>query len=567
MLGRLFRQSKALPLRKKIHPLLLKIRGTIERFAEELDKGDQPPEDALPAVYQDQTEELQALAKAMPETPEEEKYLDDRYQELVSDIERTRLQYFDSVFGTNTYFHELDSFQERVFIDTILERFALKYYGKRTRVPIKLTHIADMRALEAKKMLRPLRTDQEVLHRNFDQKLLMVSSPVYDRQGHRHSDPFKYLHPKVTAEREASTLVPQIALETERLQLFLTHKDATIERVSAQFQDFARNNLFHEFIPLLHRGKAYFFSRKLRSFFRVDAALLADPRTKIDSDSSDLARVGQLDLLLNLDDIRGYFFNFKDDFSFGICRYLKHEDIEPSHIHRITVDETGRFASLTLHINSYFLTVVQDLHTKRFLPSFGVSQLAPVFALGPGKLYQLFPSVKMLDFDSSEFVAPRLQQLQIPSLIRYIKDNESNLLDNDGWRGRPLHGDDRMLGCVFVDMKFRQDCFWATALRREDGLNEEDFSQMILQVRDSADAQARAKLFRETLRPAVYRLGLDEQVLEVQKEVHAVGPWGEWRRGETLDAGTITDLTEVSGGVVLLTQHPDGSQKLYRTPQ
>ena len=565
MLSRLFRLSKALPVRKQVHPLLLKIRGAVERYAELLEKGDQPPEETLPAVHQGPTEELLALAKAIPENPAEEKYLDSRYQELVSDVERTRLQYFDRVFGTNTYFQELEAFQERVFIDTILERFMLKYNGKRPRIAMDLKYVSDMRVLEAKKMLRPLRTEQEVARRNFDEKLMMVPSPVYDGQGTQHSDPFRYLHPRVTTDREASTLVSQMALETERLHLFLTHKDATVARISEQFQEYAEKNLFHEFIPHLSGSKAYFFSRQLRSFFRVDIDELAACRVTITTDASEVAQTVRPELLMNLDEIRGYFYNFKDEFSFGVCRFLKHEDIEPAHIHRISVDEAGRFASLTLFINGYYLTVVQDLESKLFLPSYGVAQLSPVFALAPGKLYQLYPSVLMLDLDPTSFIAPRMAELQTPSLIRYIKDNQDALFDNHGWRGRGSHGDERLLGCVFVDMRFRQGSFWATALRREDGLTEEDHAQLMAQVADPREAQARARAFRATLRPVVYQLAPDERILEARKDVHAVGAWGEWQRGELLEADSIADLTEVAGGVVILAQQPDGTSALYCT--
>ncbi len=47
-------------------------------------------------------------------TFEEGRELDIRNEEIVSDLERERMKKLDKLIGTNTYFHEIKSYEERV---------------------------------------------------------------------------------------------------------------------------------------------------------------------------------------------------------------------------------------------------------------------------------------------------------------------------------------------------------------------------------------------------------------------------------------------------------------------
>jgi hypothetical protein len=59
-------------------------------------------------------------------TFEEGKQMDIRNEMLISDLERERMNKLDQLIGTNTHFHEIESFEERLDSETVMEKSLIK---------------------------------------------------------------------------------------------------------------------------------------------------------------------------------------------------------------------------------------------------------------------------------------------------------------------------------------------------------------------------------------------------------------------------------------------------------
>ena len=567
MLSRLFRGKKIskMFLRKQTHPLLLKIRSAIENYSETLGSASSYTDEKQITPYKDIQQEVEAISKSIPETPGEDAYLDRRWEELVSDIERSRLKYFDEVFGTNTYFQEIEPYQERVFIDTILEKRFEKFRAGKQRLSSSVTQLGDMSIVEGRKFLRPQRTVEEVFNRGFDNKLIMIQSAVYDGEGTAHVDHFRYLHPGTTTDREKGVLVKYITHERDRLHLYLSHQDSTMERVGEGFQRIMRENTFHEMIPYIDNGKAYFFSRRIRGFFRCDVEqVLSGSRDIVLRDALDLVEGDSIEEVISLERVRSYFFCFKDDFSFGICRQLKYKDILPEHIHQISIDPSGKIAALTFKMNGFYITVLQDILSKKFFTSYGFSRSAPLFSMTETSFIQVSPSITIIDMKREDFrLDPSTLRVDTPSLIRYINDNNDALMMNCGWAGVEEFEDSRLKGAMIVDIRYRFDFIWLTSLIRKDGLTENDFNSTFSGERDEEQMRREAREFRKSFVSRVCKMDLRGRVVEVLDGYDYWGRFGTWKRGEKVEGSLIIDLSEVERGVVLLTREDDGNNRLY----
>ena len=63
-------------------------------------------------------------------TFEEGKQMDIRNEMLISDLERERMNKLDQLIGTNTHFHEIESFEERLDSETVMEKLGYEKYAK-----------------------------------------------------------------------------------------------------------------------------------------------------------------------------------------------------------------------------------------------------------------------------------------------------------------------------------------------------------------------------------------------------------------------------------------------------
>ena len=72
-------------------PIIAKIRARLERYADWLAHGDPENEETLPAIYEGAIDEFKAVEKAIPQSPEEESYLEQRREQIYADVESNRL--------------------------------------------------------------------------------------------------------------------------------------------------------------------------------------------------------------------------------------------------------------------------------------------------------------------------------------------------------------------------------------------------------------------------------------------------------------------------------------------
>ena len=59
-------------------------------------------------------------------TFEDGKLLDQRTESIISDMERERMRRLDELIGTQTHFHEIAPYEERLDSQTVLERSIFK---------------------------------------------------------------------------------------------------------------------------------------------------------------------------------------------------------------------------------------------------------------------------------------------------------------------------------------------------------------------------------------------------------------------------------------------------------
>jgi hypothetical protein len=485
------------------HPLLLKIRGVIENYANYLEYGDPGSIETLPEVYKGPEQEIEALSKSIPDTAEEEKYLSKKYESVLSDIERTRLLYFDQLYGTNTYFHEVGLFQERIGFDLILERMALKYHGGRFQIDYRELLIGVSNQAENKHFLRHQTTRQDIEGLYWNERLIQLPSKLVDPLGNSHPDPYRYLHPETLGEEDRGVAIRYMNIENKRFFSNLYFKNNIHSRLVDELSELMSQSSFYELIPYFHKSHVYLFSRHLQGVFRVaseefqakfklhkeDALDMVGAdhllHQSIESREEYLKACGVsnpetlkgLDLVWLLPEITEYFFCFKDQFSFAICRYLKNNGLVQQNVQNIYIDPTETYMILTLSLIDHQISLLIDIESKKVFKNYFPNKGSVQFEILARESDQQFflVSVKTdknslclekVPISKDDFIVPKAKAEEIPSVIRYIKEHQETLLENLQFQKATLEA-----------LQIHEDIVYGEMMR----LN----SQLYLKVRDA----------------------------------------------------------------------------------
>jgi hypothetical protein len=491
MLRKLFRPSRLQlrPLaRSRLDPFLLRIRQSLEEYAEYLDKGDPPnPEDNTPIVYSGPDTELDALSKAIPEHPKEEEYLVQRWEMLINQVENSRLAYFDNLYGTRTYYQPTLPGQERVAVDKILDRSISR--NKIDRLTKRETLFEDVESrLKDVLLKKEIDIEENQLH-NFQEKLLQIPSTVYDPLGRPYKDNYGYLKPSGMQQDDMGVLIRYMELENERY-LLNTHK-AGNNIFRSTIEDIAETNskaTFFRLAPCLGKEYLYFYSEELKSVAKVKIRDISD---YLSSDNSknlmdQLQAKGLLkqtqeqsaeeinralraakasvdvSAVVSLEDLREYFFNFKDKTSFAICKYLQFNAFTSKNINFLSVDQTERFLTVTLLANDAYLTVVLDLESRKAFSHYFLDNVHPQICVqqeenGVAIYRALFhdKGIAVWRHQVDSFIACKAKEEEITSLVKYMSENQESLIDNSALfaKGEVLHS---FLGAKDMEIKQRK---------------------------------------------------------------------------------------------------------------
>jgi len=468
-----------LEYRENIHPVLKKLRSGMEKFIDYLEKDERTEFNNTPVVYQGRIDEMKTLLGYKTEIEKEHKYIVERWNQLIQEVESSRLQYFDNLYGTNTYFQPCKPHQERILIDVIFEN---------TRVDKSDLYDAVQRANknilattmdnDYKDMMRPS-TPQKFPFEDFDRQMLMFFPTFsYDALGRPYSDPYKYTDPKQLSHLDQSMIIPFIENEQERFSTRINHYNPYFQRVSDQIYESLSKMSMYEMIPLFTANHAFLYCESLRSIIKIpkeeyisckktnfsgdnfevvgaNKDLLAvlqesekgvdDPRkllkTWMEANPNQKPADVSFEIVNTLEEIREYFFNFKDDMSFGICRHLKNEPINDHDIIRISITPDEKYMLLTMNINGFYLTVLQDLQSglyfKRYIVSSQDTQ-PHIVSSEDGKVYLMEATLEQGIFrlrksiiTSQDFIPYNCRSEEISSVIKYMREfSESLYLNN-----------------------------------------------------------------------------------------------------------------------------------------
>ena len=476
---------------KPLHPLLLKIRSKIEWYADYLEHGDPPKEeDFAPAIFESNVQELEAVKKAVPETYEEYLYLEERRETIIGEIERSRLDYFDGLLGTNTFYQEVDRFQERIGIDMILERRLLKYDKPQKINPKDVMVIGPTNRRINKGFLSEREDKETVQATNFRDKLYLYNSRVYDATGKPHTDPYSYLSPERTLEKDQGMILSYIDTENKRFYANLSQGDSVLQRMRDDMETWVQNVKTAELFPQFTKTHVYCFSQVGKCCFRFPIGqYLAGKVMKFEEDMFDLLGVTQLvkdlgedvtrqkleaigarftpkvvkpkteagalfEVVFMYDDLTEYFFNFQDRESYALNRHLMWNPITVSQLCYSNFDPSGRYMVLTVAVAECFVTLVLDTATGKYFNRYFVARNLVNFASNiladpktnqpyiylyvesaskqaadQGEESSVVDFVRLPLFENS-FVAYKARSEEIPSLLKYMQDNQASLFDN-----------------------------------------------------------------------------------------------------------------------------------------
>lgn len=407
----------------KLHPFMMKLRENLEEVSEYLDKGEPVPyEETVPYVYEGPVAELEAWSHAIPENPEEHQYLIDRWDTLINEVERTRLEYFDSIYGTRTYYQPSMPMQERISIDTI--------YDKRVN-PNKWSRLTQYESIQPTKQvnLKPVLMRKEIdLEYNrthlFNEKLKQIKSTVYDACGRVYADYYQYVKPTAMEQEDMGVIVQYMELENDRY--FTNHhlgKDRLVESTIDDAVKRMSRAEFVVFMPVSTSSNLYWYSTAAQSIVITrfediqKSNLISEIISKINligeeatSGKQELPSASKNSLasdslpykkVISLTALRDYFLNFNDKTSYDVVKYLQFNDLEQNSIKQIDV-EADKYMIVELSIADAYFTVVIDLHSGLVLNQYFISPQPSSCVLSQSKIYrvvgsQKFKTVMVLD--------------------------------------------------------------------------------------------------------------------------------------------------------------------------
>lgn len=460
--------------RSRLDPFLLRVRQSLEEYAEYLDKGDPVrPEDNVPIVFDGPASEIEALGKAIPEHPKEEEYLEERWALLINEVESSRLAYFDSLYGTKTFYQKTLPSQERIAVDKILDKAVSR--NKFTRLTKRETLFDNSEGRLKDVLLRKdIDKDENQLF-FFKEKLIQIPSTVYDPLGRGHNDSYGYLKPSGMQQDDMGVLIRYMELENDR---YITNTHFTGDSIfRSTIEDIEETNSKAEFFrlaPCLGKEFLYFFSKDIGSVLKIriseciskfektafedliesfqlksgDVEVNDLPYDNIRREIREKDPNTSLEVVATLEELREYFFSFKDKVSYSVCKFLQFNPLRPENVSLLSIDPTERFLSIVLNANETFLTLIYDLQNKNFYSHYFMDKSKPQFSIQKqDNGYQLFrtapygPNIALWRHPLDSFISGKAQSEEITSLVRYMADYQKDLIDNTDFynKGELMH--------------------------------------------------------------------------------------------------------------------------------
>lgn len=141
-------------------------------------------------------------------------------------------------------------------------------------------------------------------------------------------------------------------------------------------------------------------------------------------------------VLLDWNQIANYFFSFKDDFSYMICRKLKIKPVNNETVRGITMSSSEKYIALELLIDDRRVTIIKDVFRNKYANFYfkGEFMLFDFFEEDE-KTFLIFclkeeSEVRMLEIITGDFFELAKIGGLITSVTKYLRSNHDNLLVN-----------------------------------------------------------------------------------------------------------------------------------------
>ena len=494
------------------------VQNKILNYADYLEHGD--PEDIknLPEQVYENTphKALEVKQNYIPADKESDLVAKQDQQLQLTSIEQDRLSYLDSVLGTRTYLPEPTDLEERTSYDAIMERRWQKCKaGKQFEFTYGDTLVKSNDFYEKRSKLRQLSENKEQ-----DSPLAKFKSPKIRHKftslcGTNGYDEFGYYdtneNTQYATEDFKMIYLMQRSSEYDKLSHKINNMERTIQRVKDEKDTISEKNSWY-FPPIFYEKYCYFFvNGELKVFRRalssVDKELFDqdfDKRLKQLKESDEIKELNDLtseifkpeEFVTSAEELRTYFFNFKDQYSFFLCRLLKNEEISFDKIEKIIMDEQNEeYVCIVLKFNEQRLAVIKSIAQQKYYKFYlkGVeSDFNIVFHRPFGQenprtfvIYteQVYSNqnpqmnsineddpmrnnkVMMFELESEDFIdfvdCLKDEDLEINSVVKYMKDNELDLINNDEFKTQVQNEE---LFCI------NDENFFCDVVRVQDGV-------------------------------------------------------------------------------------------------
>lgn len=277
--------------------------------------------------------------------------------------------------------------------------------------------------------------------------------------------------------------------EYDKLTKKMEAMERTIQRIRDETDTTIEKNAWY-FPPIFYEKYCYFFvNGELKVFRRalnnVDTELFDENLSKeinLLKESDEKKEVNELtseifkpeEFVISSEELRAYFFNFKDQYSFYLCRLLKNEDITFDKIEKIILDEQKEeFVCIVLKFNEQRIAVIKSLSQQKFYKFYlkGVESdfnivfhriedgedSSRTFVIYTAQVYSNQSiehaninsddpfrnnKVFMFELESEHFIdfvdCLKDEDMEITSVVKYMKENEQILINNDEYKSQIL---------------------------------------------------------------------------------------------------------------------------------
>lgn len=415
-----------------------KIKLRLEEWADRLAHGDPEEPEPLPDVYNSAIEEVVALRDAVGETNAEIDWLHDRKEELYASIEIDRLRYFDTLLGTNTYFRKTQELEKRYSVNYIIQKTSTKQ--KMMKVDYRYTDVRleNQVQISQREFLRPTKDIEEKIEDLESYKLPTQRQKYTSSAGTKEVDYFSYLRPSDITDKQKLDVLSFIINESSKFQTFV-NSSGIFQRISRELNDTLKFNKFFEDLPLFYKHYIYKMGADNETLWRAPASKITDKNLLEES-------VDYVDQVFATEELRFYFFNFKDQVSFQLCRYLKNNEITGNNLLGFQLDPSEEYIALQLQIGTKYLITIKKISKNRYLDYYLVSNSPSQMVFNCQQENdsstelicltedQFGPNRKMISINlkKAKWIDPSLDiEETLTSVVAYMDKYGDRLIDNE----------------------------------------------------------------------------------------------------------------------------------------